>query len=136
MEGDLEAGLGRDLPLAQWYSIGGPGFLSGSRSAEFLTPNFAVFRLGAPVRVFTAFGANLQVIPRVDVGYIGSDEPGKLQEGARFRGASLTLRTELGRWFGELSVGRALSDAAAPLDKVRLNVLLGTHPFDLWRQRD
>lgn len=132
LEGDLEAGLGRHLPLPQWYRVGGPDFLSGSASSEFFTPNFALLRIGVPIRVFSAFGVNMQVIPRVDEGYIGSESWGRLRDGALVRGAGVGLRAELGRWFAEFAEG-FWSSTGQSRQGWRLNVLLGTHPFDLWK---
>jgi hypothetical protein len=56
-----------------------------------------------------------------------------MQTGTRIRGGGLTLRSELGRWYCEFAAGRWSSDGPAQGERVRLNVLLGAHPFDLWR---
>jgi hypothetical protein len=133
LDGDLEAGTGWHLPLSQWYSLGGPDFLAGSPSGAFYAPNFAMARLGIPVHVITAFGVHLQLAPRLDVGYLGASSPGRMQTGTRIRGGGLTLRSELGRWYCEFAAGRWSSDGPAQGERVRLNVLLGARPFDLWR---
>jgi predicted acylesterase/phospholipase RssA len=132
LEGDLEAGLGWHLPLARWYPVGGPGFLAGTPSAALVAPNFAVARLGLPLRVVQAWGADLQVVPRADLGWLGGTRPGAWD--ARVRGLGLGLRAELGRWFLELAAGRWRSDAPGRREPVRVNVMLGSRPFDLWRE--
>ncbi len=133
LEGDLEAGLGRSLPFSQWYRMGGPAFLSGSTCSEFFTPNFAVMRLGLPIRVFSAFGVAMQVVPRLDAGYIGSDTYHRMKDGALVRGAGVSLRAELGRWYAEFASGTWSTAGQPAHGRWGLNVLLGTHPFDLWR---
>ncbi len=135
LEGDLESGLGWDLPLARWYSVGGPSFMAGTASAGFLTPNFAVARVGFPIRVVNMFGVNLQVVPRFDVGYLGGPKPSHLQDGTFARGLGASLRSEIGRWYCEVAVGRWSGTDAGIVEKTRINVLLGAHPFDLWRER-
>jgi hypothetical protein len=61
---DLESGLGWDLPLDRWHSLGGPSFLQGTRSAGYLAPNFALVRFGLPIRVAGLFGLQAQLEPR------------------------------------------------------------------------
>jgi hypothetical protein len=133
LEGDLEAGFGKALPLSHWYRVGGPDFLSGSTCSEFLTPNFAVMRLGIPIRVFSAFGVAMQVVPRLDEGYVGAESYRQIKAGARVRGAGLSLRAEVGRWFAEFASGTWSTPGQTGQGRWSLNVLLGTHPFDLWR---
>lgn len=135
VEEDLEAGLGWDLPIARWYTVGGPAFLAGSPSAGFLTQNFAMLRLGLPFHVTKRFGVNVQVVPRVDAGYLGSATAGRLRDAAFVKGAGVSVRSEIGRWFCELAIGRWFSTDAIALDRTRINILLGAHPFDLWGRR-
>lgn len=133
LEGDLESGLGRSLPVSRWYRTGGPAFLSGSTCAEFFSPNFAVLRLGLPIRVFSAFGVAMQVVPRLDGGYLGSGSYRHIREGALVRGAGVSLRAEVGRWFAEFASGTWSTAGQPGHGRWGVNVLLGTHPFDLWR---
>jgi len=135
LEGDLESGLGWRLPLSRWYDTGGPDFFAGTPSGVLLTPNFATLRVGLPLRVVTVFGVNLQVVPRVDAGYLGASEPGNLTSGPLVRGIGASVRSEIGRWYCEVAVGRWFSQDASRSEKTRINVLLGAHPFDLWRER-
>lgn len=135
VEEDLEAGLGWDVPLARWYSVGGPSFLAGSLSAGFMTQNFAMVRLGLPLHVTQLFGVNVQVVPRVDAGYLGATHPNRLRDGAFVKGVGLGLRSEIGRWFCEVALGRWSSSDTTADEKTRINVLFGAHPFDLWRRR-
>lgn len=135
LEEDLEAGLGRDVPLARWYSVGGPAFLSGSPSAGFLTQNFAMFRLGLPLHVTKQFGWNVQVVPRIDAGYLGAGKAERIRGGAFVKGGGVSLRSEIGRWFCEVAVGRWYSSEPTSHEKARINILFGAHPFDLWRRR-
>jgi hypothetical protein len=135
---DLEGGLGWDLPLDRWYSMGGPPFLQGTRSAGFLTPNFAVLRLGFPIRIARFFGLQAQLEPRYDVGYLGALWPADLQESVRARGYGLALRTEAGRFYVELAAGKAETASEGQPFRSKgaiLNLLVGTRPFDLWQRR-
>ncbi len=135
---DLESGLGWKLPLSRWYSVGGPSFILGTPSAGYLTPNFALLRVGVPLRVANLFGLSIQVEPRLDFGFLGSTEPTALRQGSRVRGAGLVTRTEVGRFFVELAVGRAAFAAEGQDFKgqgAHLNLLVGTRPYDLWRRR-
>ncbi len=135
---DVESGLGWDLPLDRWYSLGGPSFLQGTRSAGFLAPNFAVARLGLPIRVAGLFGLQAQLEPRWDAGYLGALRPGQLRQAARARGYGLALRTEVGRFYVELAAGRAETAPEGQPFRSKgaiLNVLVGTRPFDLWQRR-
>ncbi|MDR3670725.1 MAG: patatin-like phospholipase family protein [Holophaga sp.] len=134
LDGDLETGAGWHLPLSQWYSVGGPDFLAGTPSGAFYSPNFVMARVGMPVHVLTAFGVHLQFAPRLDAGYIGASSPGQMRAGERVRGAGVTLRSELGRWYCEFAAGRWSSTGPDQGERIRLNVLLGAHPFDLWSQ--
>jgi len=135
MEWDLETGLGWRLPLSRWYAAGGPDFFAGTASGGLLTPNFAAFRLGFPLRVINAFGVNLQVCPRMDAGYLGAAEPGRLTSGPLVHGMGASLRSEIGRWFCEVAIGRWSSPHTSAFEKTRVNILFGAHPIDLWRDR-
>jgi hypothetical protein len=135
---DLESGLGWRLPLGRWYSLGGPSFLLGTRSAGFLSPNFGLVRVGFPLRVAGLLGLQAQLEPRWDQGYLGGETPSALVKGVRVRGLGLALRTEVGRFYVELSAGR--TETAPEGQPFRgkggiVNVLVGTRPFDLWQRR-
>jgi hypothetical protein len=135
---DGEAGLGWSLPLDRWYSLGGPGFLQGTRSAGFLAPNFAVGRLGLALRLADMFGFNTWLEPRADVGYLGAGEPRDLREGTRLRAAGVSLRTEIGRFYVEVAAGRswlAREGTAFRSTGDSINLLVGTRPWDLWKRR-
>jgi predicted acylesterase/phospholipase RssA len=132
LEEDLEAGLGWDAPLARWYSVGGPSFLAGTPSSGYLTPNFAMGRVGLPLHVVNVFGVNVQVVPRVDAGYLGASQANRLRDAAFVKGAGVGLRSEIGRWFCEMDLGRWSSTQTSPSDRTRVNFLFGGHPFDLW----
>jgi hypothetical protein len=133
LEADLEAGLGWNLPFSRWYRVGGPAFLAGTPSSVFLVPNFAFSRLSLPVHVVQVFNANLQLSPRLDAGYLGSSAPGQLHDSGLVHGLGLNLCLELGRWYGEVALGRWFAPSAGRSEKAQVNVLLGTHPFDLWQ---
>jgi predicted acylesterase/phospholipase RssA len=135
---DGEAGLGWNLPLNRWYSVGGPSFLVGSRSAGFLTPNFALARLGVSFRLANTFGLNTWLEPRVDAGYLGGFNPTDLREGTRVRGLGLNLRTEVGRFYVELAAGRTwlAGEGKEFIGRgTTLNLLVGTRPWDVWKRR-
>lgn len=135
---DAEAGLGWNPPLDRWYSLGGPGFLVGTRSAGFLSPNFSVVRLGLPVRLADMFGFNTWLEPRIDAGYLGGGEPRQLREGTRVRAIGASLKTEIGRFYVEVAAGRSW---LAPEGRTfrstgdTVNLLVGTRPWDLWKRR-
>ncbi len=133
LEGDGEAGLGWHLPFSQWYSAGGPSFLAGTPSGAFRAPNFAMARVGLPILALQAFGANIQVVPRFDVGRLAVAEPGQLTASPQVRGLSLGLRSQAWKWFCELDGGRWFTSAAVVKQEFRVNLLVGTHPFSLWR---
>jgi hypothetical protein len=135
---DMESGLGWRLPVDRWYSLGGPAFLMGSRSADFLSPNFVLLRAGFPIRVAGLFGLQAQLEPRWDMGYLGAAEPSRLREGLRVRAIGLALRTEVGRFYVEVAAGRmetAREGEAFQSRGTNLNLLVGTRPFDLWKRR-
>lgn len=135
---DLESGLGWKLPLGRWYSLGGPSFLLGTRSAGFLSPNFGLLRLGFPIRMASFLGLQAQLEPRYDLGTLGAESPSALQKGVRVRGYGLALRTEVGRFYVELAAGRAETAPDGQPFRSRgaiLNLLVGTRPFDLWQRR-
>jgi len=135
---DMESGLGWRLPVDRWYSLGGPAFLMGSRSADFLAPNFVLLRAGFPIRVAGIFGLQAQLEPRWDMGYLGGAEPSLLREGLRVRAIGLALRTEVGRFYVEIAAGRMeTAREGQPFESrgTNLNLLVGTRPFDLWKRR-
>lgn len=135
---DLESGLGRDLPLDRWHSLGGPAFLQGTRSAGYLAPNFAVARLGFPIRMAGLLGLQAQLEPRWDSGYVGSLRPSALRDSVRVRGWGLALRTEVGRFYVEIAAGKAETSPEGQPFRSRgaiVNLLVGTRPFDLWQRR-
>jgi hypothetical protein len=135
---DAELGLGWQLPLARWFSVGGPGFLLGTRSAGFLAPNFAVVRAGLPLRLAGMFGINTWLEPRCDLGYLGGTEPRDLREGTRARALGVSLRTEIGRFYVEVAAGRtwlAPTGASFQTSGNTINLLIGTRPWDLWKRR-
>ncbi len=135
---DGEAGLGWNLPLNRWYSVGGPSFLVGTPSAGFLTPNFALARLGVTFRVANTFGLNTWLEPRLDAGYLGGLAPTGLREGTRVRGLGLNLRTEVGRFYVEIAAGRTWLAGEGMEFQGRgttLNLLVGTRPWDVWKRR-
>jgi len=78
------------------------------------------------------FGANLQLIPRFDVGRMAAVEPGGLTATPQIRGLSVGLRGELWRWYCEVNAGRWYASAPAARESAQLNVLVGTRPFNLW----
>ena len=135
---DAETGLGWNLPLDRWYSLGGPGFLLGTRSAGFLAPSFAVVRMGLPVRLADMFGFNTWLEPRLDAGYLGGGEPRQLREGTRVRAVGASLRTEIGRFYVEVAAGRSwLAPEGLSFRSTgdSVNLLVGTRPWDLWKRR-
>ena len=133
LEGDLETGLGWNLPLNAYYDAGGASFLAGTASSSVFTPNFGLFRLGLPCRMVEVFGVNLQVVPRLDNGYVGGLSPAEMLRGPRVHGVEVSLRGEIGRWYCELAAGRWGASQPEGLEKTRVSVLLGAHPFDLWK---
>ena len=133
LEGDLETGLGWNLPLNTYTSAGGPAFLSGTPSSSVFTPNFALFRLGLPYRLLNVVGVNLQVNPRLDAGYVGGPSPEAMVRGPRVHGAELGVSAELGRWYCALAVGRWGASQPEGMEKTRVSVLFGAHPADLWK---
>jgi predicted acylesterase/phospholipase RssA len=132
LEGELETGLGWRLPFSQWYSAGGPAYLAGTPSGVFRVPNFAISRVGLPIGMVRVLGANLQLIPRFDVGRMAAVEPGGLTATPQIRGLSVGLRGELWRWYCEVNAGRWYASAPAARESAQLNVLVGTRPFNLW----
>lgn len=134
---DLEWGYGRRLPLDRWWTLGGSGFLLGSRSMGLLAPDFLVGRLGLPVRIPGPFGLSFQAIPRFDYA-VAAAEPGRLFQDRRYQGAGLLVRTMLARFYVEASYGFLRgSDPVAGWGRTTgsFNVLVGTQPFDIWSQR-
>jgi hypothetical protein len=134
---DLEWGYGSRLPLDRWWTLGGPGFLMGSRSMGLLAPDFLVGRLGLPVQMAGPFGLSFQASPRIDYG-VAAAEPGRLFRDRRYQAAGLQVRTILAKFYVEGSYGflRAY-DPAAGWGRTHgsFNVRIGTQPFDIWSQR-
>lgn len=133
LQGEAEAGLGWRLPVSHWYSVGGPAFLAGTPSGALRVPNFALARVGLPMTLVQVFGANLQVVPRVDLGRLAVAEPGQLGASPQVRGLSLAVRGEVWRWYWELAGGRWTSHSPGPQEGFRLNLLVGARPFSFWR---
>lgn len=134
---DLEWGYGSRLPLDRWWTLGGSGFVLGSRSMGLLAPDFLVGRLGLPVQMAGPFGLSFQAIPRFDYG-LAAAGPGRLFRDWRHQGAGLLLRTILAKFYVEASYGFQRSyDPAAGWGRSHgaFNVLVGTQPFDIWSQR-
>jgi predicted acylesterase/phospholipase RssA len=134
LEGELETGLGWHLPFSQWYCAGGPSFLAGTPSGVFRVPGFAMSRVGLPIGVVRTFGANLQFVPRFDVGHMAAVEPGELTGTPQIRGVSVSLRGELWRWYCEVNAGRWHTATPGTRESAQLNLLVGTRPFNLWRR--
>lgn len=134
---DVEWGYGKDLPLDRWWVLGGPSFLVGSKSLGFLAPNVLVGRFGVPFRMNGPFGLSLQMVPRVDHGFIGR-APGDLFRDQRGQGAGLLVRTMVAKFYVELSYGwmrsRLPGETWGPFHG-SLNAQIGTRPFDLWKRR-
>ncbi len=97
---------------------------------------FAILRLGLPLHVVRVFGVNVQATLRLDAAQVGAASPHRLREaGAWVRAAGVSFRAELGRYDLELDAGRAASTDPAFRARTRVNLLVGTHPFDLgWRR--
>jgi hypothetical protein len=133
LEGEFEAGLGWRLPFSQWYTVGGPAFLAGTPGAALKVPNFALARVGLPIPVVKEFGANVQVVPRFDLGRLAVAEPDRLADSPQVHGLSLGVRAEVWRWFLELDGGHWFSSAPGRSEGFQLNFLVGTRPFNLWR---
>jgi predicted acylesterase/phospholipase RssA len=133
---DLEWGYGRRLPLDRWWSLGGSSFLLGTRTLSLLAPDFLVGRLGLPVRMSGPFGLSFQATPRFDYAVAGS-EPGRLFRDRRYQGAGLLVRTMLAKFYVEASYGflRGTQPGGGwGRTTGSFNVLVGTQPFDIWRQ--
>ena len=134
---DLEWGYGRRLPLDRWWTLGGSGFLLGSRSMGLLSPDFLVGRLGLPVRMPGPFGLSFQAIPRFDYAFAAA-EPGRLFRDRRYQSAGLLMRTMLAKFYVEASYGFLRGfDPAGGWGRTTgsFNVMIGTQPFDIWSQR-
>ena len=133
---DLEWGYGDRLPLDRRWNLGGPSFLVGSQTLGFQAPDFAVARIGLPVRMAGPFALSLQVEPRLDYATLGSG-PADLFRDRRLAGAGVVLRTVFSRFYLELCYGflrqeRQGADWGPATGS--FNVLLGTQPFDIWKR--
>ena len=135
---DLEWGQGRRLPLDRWWVLGGPSFVIGSRSVEFMAPNFAAVRFGIPMRLYMGLGLTVSLAPRFDLAWVAPDPSSLLKSDValRVQGTGLMLRTTLSNFYVELSYG--FLKVRSPQDSGRavgsFNVLVGTQPFDLWKR--
>jgi predicted acylesterase/phospholipase RssA len=134
LEAELETGLGWNLPYSRWFSAGGPSFLAGTPSAAILAPSFGLVRLGLPVQLASSLAMTVQAGPRLDWGYLGEGSPAGLRDGLQVKGLGCTMRSEFGRWYLQLSVGHLWAQGTERIDRTRVDVLLGAHPFDLWRE--
>lgn len=134
---DLEWGYGQDLPLDRWWVVGGSSFLVGSKPLGFLAPNMLAGRLGLPLRMNGPFGLSLQVVPRLDSGFI-SPSPEGLFRGLRGQGTGLLVRTMVAKFYVELGYGwmrvRPPGEAWGPFTG-SFSAQIGTRPFDLWKRR-
>lgn len=139
LEGDVEVGLGRHLPLDRWWTLGGPSFLVGTSALGFLAPNFAAVRLGLPYRLSGPLGTTLEVAPRLDHGWVAA-APGDLGTGRAplGRAAGLMVKTTLARFYVELAYGwfsQRPPGQGWTRPSGSFNVRVGMQPFDLWRRR-
>ena len=133
---DLEWGYGRKLPLDRFWNLGGPSFLVGTQALDMLAPDFAVARLGVPLRVAGPFGQSLQVVPRLDYAVVSGD-PDELLKDRRLLGMGLVVRTIFARFYVELCYGflrQAQPGQPWSPSTGSFNVLVGTQPFDIWKR--
>lgn len=134
---DLETGLGWNTPVPRWNTLGGSGSIIGTRSAAYLLPNAAIARLGFPFTSVSVFGIGVQIVPRVDWGRF-SLQPSELSRGPRIFGAGLVIRSILRNFTVEASLGKTESRGGSTPGSRKASeftLLVGTRPFDLWRQR-
>ncbi len=135
---DGEAGAGRELLPHQAWALGGPGFLIGTAANGALAPQFAVIRLGLPIRLEGPFGTTLQLGPRLDIARLGAESADLGSRGSgRLAGAGLQLRTVLLGFTVEAAYGWARTEGPGrtPRTVGSFNFQFGTLPFDLWRRR-
>lgn len=137
---DMEWGYGRRLPLDRWWPLGGPAFVLGSDSLGFLAPNFAVARVGLPIRLDGGLGFTLELEPRFDFAQMAAEAGGLWRNESRLQahGAGILLRTTLfNLYYVELSYGFLRLDGPGFHQSAsgRFNLTIGSQPFDLWRRR-
>jgi hypothetical protein len=132
---DAEVALSKDAPPDRWWIAGGSDSFIGTRSAAYLMPNMAVFRVGVPYTRASILGTGWQIGPRLDLGR-GSDLPSNLSDGLRVEGLGLVARSVLRDFFVELSAGRVhLFLGPSSQYENRVSFLLGARPFDPWREK-
>jgi predicted acylesterase/phospholipase RssA len=135
---DLEWGQGRRLPLDRWWVLGGPSFVIGSRSLGFMAPNFAALRFAIPVRFYVGLGLTVELAPRYDLAWVAQDDSALLKSeiSPRAQGTGLMIRTTLSNFYVEASYGflKLQGPQADGRAVGSFNVLVGTQPFDLWKQ--
>jgi predicted acylesterase/phospholipase RssA len=134
---DVEWGYGNRLPLDRWWTLGGTGFLIGSRPLGYAAPNFLAARLGFPLRLAGPFGSSLLVMPRVDLGAT-TEGAGDVLRLGRSLGTGLVVRTMLSKFYVELGYGflRAYgADGSWGPATGSFSAIIGTQPFDLWKRR-
>lgn len=135
---DAEVGASRELQPTQAWSLGGPGFVIGTSAHGALAPQFAVVRLGLPIRLEGPFGTTLQLGPRLDAARLAATFPGLGGSASgRITGAGLELRTVLLGFTVEAAYGWARTEGPGLTSRTvgSFNFQIGTLPFDLWRQR-
>lgn len=135
---DAEGAFGWNTPLPRWNIIGGSDSIIGTKGAAYLLPNIGILRLGMPfTSTVSAFGFSVQVVPRVDWGRF-SAQPNELSSGARILGVGVLLRSIVQSFYVELALGQTQTrnDSATGTQKnTELTILIGTRPFDIWKQR-
>lgn len=133
---DAEWGYGSDLPLDQWWIMGGSTFLVGSSPLGFMSSNFLVGRFGVPFQIAGPYGIAFQLIPRFDYAY-ASPIAKTLTRSRRAMGTGLVARTMAAKFYIELSYGLLkMSDSSVWGDgKWHFGATVGTKPFDLWKRR-
>jgi len=133
---DVEWGYGSRLPLDRFWPLGGSSFLVGSQALSLQAPNFAVARLGFPLRMGGPFGLPLQVMPRVDYAVAGPTGADLFRD-RRLLGTGVVVRTIFARFYVDLSYG-FLRQAQAGSDwghaSGTFSALVGTQPFDIWKR--
>jgi len=133
---DFETVLGWHTPITRWNTMGGNGSIIGTRSASYLVPNASIARFGLPFTSANIFGAGVQVMPRLDWGRF-SPEPGNLRNGPRVVGVGVAISTIIRNFNVEMSFGGTQmrgGDLSGTRKGSQFVVLVGTRPFDLWKQ--
>lgn len=135
---DAEVGASRNLEPHQAWALGGPGFLIGTAANDNLAAQFAVVRLGLPIRLEGPFGTTLQLGPRFDLARLGAElrDLGGVG-GGRLAGAGLELRTVILGLTLEAAYGWARTEGLGRSSRTvgSFNVQIGMLPLDLWRRR-